>query len=118
MEQDKKALFQITEAARACGLSRSTLLRMEEKGLLAPAYIAPDSGRRYYDNHNVARVLQIEKLKAMGLGTEEIAGYFARGGEVTDLLSVLERRQREIDRGVEELRLRAGESRGMSIQLP
>ena len=91
---------------------------MEEKGLLAPAYIAPDSGRRYYDNHNVARVLQIEKLKAMGLGTEEIAGYFARGGEVTDLLSVLERRQREIDRGVEELRLRAGESRGMSIQLP
>ena len=117
MEQDKKALFQITEAAHACGLSRSTLLRMEEKGLLAPAYIAPDSGRRYYDNHNVARVLQIEKLKAMGLGTEEIAGYFARGGEVTDLLSVLERRQREIDRGVEELRLRAGESRGMSIQL-
>ncbi len=29
----EKELFQITEAARACGLSRSTLLRMEEKGL-------------------------------------------------------------------------------------
>lgn len=110
MEQNKKALFQITEAAHACGLSRSTLLRMEEKGLLTPACIAAESGRRYYDNHNVARIMQIEKFKAMGLGTEEIAGYFARGGEVTDLLSVLERRQREIDRGVEELRLRAGES--------
>ena len=96
MEQNKKALFQITEAAHACGLSRSTLLRMEEKGLLTPACIAAESGRRYYDNHNVARIMQIEKLKAMGLGTEEIAGYFARGGEVTDLLSVLERRQREI----------------------
>ena len=95
MEQDKKALFQITEAAHACGLSRSTLLRMEEKGLLAPAYIAPDSGRRYYDNHNVARIMQIEKLKAMGLGTEEIAGYFASGGEVTDLLSMLEERLRD-----------------------
>ena len=117
MEQNKKALFQITEAAHACGLSRSTLLRMEEKGLLTPACIAAESGRRYYDNHNVARIMQIEKLKAMGLGTEEIAGYFARGGEVTDLLSVLERRQREIDRGVEELRLRAGESGGMSIQI-
>ena len=110
MEQNKKALFQITEAAHACGLSRSTLLRMEEKGLLTPACIAAESGRRYYDNHNVARIMQIEKLKAMGLGAEEIAGYFARGGEVTELLSVLERRQREIDRGVEELRLRAGES--------
>ena len=117
MEQNKKALFQITEAAHACGLSRSTLLRMEEKGLLAPAYIAPDSGRRYYDNHNVARVLQIEKLKAMGLGTEEIAGYFASGGEVTDLLSMLEERLRELSRGVEELRLRAGGSGGLSIQL-
>ena len=111
MEKDTRPLFQITEAAHACGLSRSTLLRMEEKGLLAPAYIAPDSGRRYYDNHNVARVLQIEKLKAMGLGAEEIAGYFASGGEVTDLLSMLEERLRELSRGVEELRLRAGGER-------
>lgn len=117
MEKDTRPLFQITEAAHACGLSRSTLLRMEEKGLLAPAYIAPDSGRRYYDNHNVARVLQIEKIKAMGLGTEEIAGYFASGGEVTDLLSMLEERLRELSRGVEELRLRAGGSGGLSIQL-
>ena len=117
MEKDTRPLFQITEAAHACGLSRSTLLRMEEKGLLAPAYIAPDSGRRYYDNHNVARVLQIEKFKAMGLGTEEIAGYFASGGEVTNLLSMLEERLRELSRGVEELRLRAGEGGGISIQM-
>ena len=112
MEKDTRPLFQITEAAHACGLSRSTLLRMEEKGLLAPAYIAPESGRRYYDNHNVARIMQIEKLKAMGLGTEEIAGYFASGGEVTELLAMLEERLRELSRGVEELRLRAGGSGG------
>ena len=49
MPEDMKKLFQITEAARACSLSRSTLLRLEEKGLLTPAYTAPDSGRRYYD---------------------------------------------------------------------
>ena len=85
-----KKLFQIAEAARACGLSRSTLLRMEEKGLVTPAYTAPDSGRRYYDNHNVARVLQIEKFKAMGLGVEAIAAYFAHGGDTTELLAALE----------------------------
>ena len=73
METDTKSLFQITEAAHACGVSRSTLMRMEEKGLLAPAYVAPESGRRYYDNHNVARVLQIEKFKSMRLGAQEIA---------------------------------------------
>ena len=42
MPEDLKKLFQITEAARACSLSRSTLLRLEEKGLLTPAYTAPE----------------------------------------------------------------------------
>ena len=31
MKKGYKNLFQITEAAQACGLSRSTLMRMEEK---------------------------------------------------------------------------------------
>lgn len=117
MPKDLKKLFQITEAARACSLSRSTLLRLEEKGLLTPAYIAPDSGRRYYDNHNVARILQIEKLKAMGLSTEDIAAYFASGGETAALLTTLEERLHEIARGVEELRLRAGTDTSISVQL-
>ena len=114
---DTKKLFQITEAAHACGLSRSTLMRLEEKGLLKPAYIAPDSGRRYYDNHNVARILQIEKFKAMGFGTEEIAGYFVRGGEAEGLLAVLEERLHSLQRSVEEMRLRATESDQFSVQI-
>ena len=65
--QDK--LFQIQEAARACGLSRSTLMRMEEKGLLKPAYTAPDSGRRYYDNYNVAHILQAVSYTHLTLPT-------------------------------------------------
>ena len=89
MAENTKQFFQITEAARACGLSRSTLMRMEERGLLTPVFTAPDSGRRYYDNHNVARIMQIEKFKAMGLGSKEIADYFAQGGEAEVLLEAL-----------------------------
>ena len=96
METDTKKFFQITEAAHACGLSRSTLMRMEEKGMLTPAFIAPNSGRRYYDNHNVARILQIEKFKAMGIHPEELSEYFIRGGDVSDLLAVLEVRLRDV----------------------
>lgn len=117
MEKDTKKFFQISEAAHACGVSRSTLMRMEEKGLLTPAYIAPESGRRYYDNHNVARILQIEKLKAMGLSTDEIAGYFACGGEVSKPLMVLENRLHDLRRSVEELRLRAAEELSISVQM-
>ena len=117
MEKDTKKFFQITEAAHACGVSRSTLMRLEEKGLLAPAYIAPESGRRYYDNHNVSRILQIEKLKAMGLSAEEIAGYFACGGEVSKPLAVLEKRLHDLQRSVEELRLRSAEELSISVQI-
>lgn len=117
MEKDTKKLFQITEAAHACGLSRSTLMRLEEKGLLTPAYIAPESGRRYYDNYNIARILQIEKFKAMGLDTEEITTYFTHGGEAAELLTVLENRLHDLQRSVEEMRLRAMEPPSISVQL-
>ena len=117
VEKDTKALFQITEAAHACGLSRSTLMRLEKKGLLVPAYIAPESGRRYYDNFNVARILQVEKFKAMGLNVEEIATYFIRGGEASALLAALEKRLLELQRSVEEMRLRAAEGPSISVQV-
>lgn len=113
----EKELFQITEAARACGLSRSTLLRMEEKGLLTPAYIAPDSGRRYYDNHNVARIMQIEKFKSMGISNEQIINYFVRGGEAADMLAALRDRLHALQHSIEELRLRVREKAGMSVQV-
>ena len=117
MAENTKQFFQITEAARACGLSRSTLMRMEERGLLTPVFTAPDSGRRYYDNHNVARIMQIEKFKAMGLGSKEIADYFAQGGEAEVLLEALETRLRDLQRSVEEMRLRAAESESLSVQM-
>ena len=76
MSQDTELLFSISQAAKACNLSRSTLLRMEERGLLTPAYIAPGSNRRYYDNYNIARILQIKQFQSMGFDTEETAAYF------------------------------------------
>lgn len=113
----EKNLFRIGQAANACGTSRSTLLRMEEKGLLKPAYIEADSGRRYYDNHNVARILQIEKFKLMGLNPAQIESYFSNGGDVTELLSLLKERFGELQRGVEELSLRAGGGSDISVQM-
>lgn len=116
-KEDTKRLFQITEAAHACGLSRSTLMRMEKRGLLTPAYIAAESGRRYYDSHNVARILQIERFKSMGLSTEQIADYYVHGGETSALLAALESRLRDIKRSVEELRLWAAKEPSISVQI-
>ena len=78
METDIKGLFQITEAAHACGVSRSTLMRMEEKGLLAPAYVAPESGRRYYEPQHRARFTD-RKIQIHGTGRTGDRGLFCQG---------------------------------------
>lgn len=108
MNNDKKKMFRIAEAASACGISRSTILRMEENGLLVPAYIDPSSGHRYYDNHNISRIIEIENLKYMGIGAEKIADYFASGGDAEVLLAPLEEKLSMLQRSVEELQLRTG----------
>ena len=45
---DKKNLFRISEVAKMFHLSASTLRHYENIGLLSPAYVAPESGYRYY----------------------------------------------------------------------
>lgn len=117
MSHNKKQLFAITQAANACGLSRSTLLRMEERGLLAPAYIEPSNGRRYYDNHNIARILQIQTFQSMGFSAAETTSYFAQGGKADELLSILENKLNFLQRSIEEMRLRCMRNPPMSVQM-
>ena len=107
-----KKLFQISEVSKACGVSRSTIMRMEEKGLLKPTYVSPDSGRRYYDNFAVAHILQVGKLRSMGLTNDEIIKYYSDGGKISDILPSLEARLSNLQRGVEEFRLRSSEGGG------
>ncbi|MDE7282249.1 MAG: MerR family transcriptional regulator [Lachnospiraceae bacterium] len=117
MDDKIKGLFPITQAAAACGLSRSTLMRMEEKGLLTPAYIAPKSGRRYYDNHNISRILQLQQFQSMGFNTEKTASYFTKGGDAAELLAILEDKLNLLQRNVEELQIRAMTGPDMSVQM-
>ncbi|MDE7206994.1 MAG: hypothetical protein K2N90_07545 [Lachnospiraceae bacterium] len=42
------SLFSIRQAARTCSLSRSGLMRLEERGLLTPAYTDANNGYHYH----------------------------------------------------------------------
>lgn len=117
MDDKIKGLFPITQAAAVCGLSRSTLMRMEEKGLLTPAYIAPKSGRRYYDNDNINRILHVQQFQSMGFSPEETASYFTKGGDAAELLAILEEKMSLFQRNVEEMRIRAAINPDMSVQI-
>ena len=61
--------------------------------------------------------MQIEKFKAMGLGSEQIIDYFVRDGEASGMLMALENRLHDLQRSVEELRLRAMEPPSISVQI-
>ena len=111
------SLFTIRQAARACSLSRSSLIRLEERGLLTPAYTDADSKYRYYDNNNIARILQIQKFQRMGFSPEEIISYYEGGGKADELLAVLEQRLSVLQQQVAEMRLRSHDVPDISLSM-
>lgn len=111
------SLFSISQAAHACNLSRSSLIRLEEKGLLTPARTDAKSGYRYYDNNNITRILQIRKLQRMGFSPDEIIFYYMSGGKADRLLAALEHKLSDLQQHIEEIRLRAHDVPDMSMSI-
>lgn len=114
---DTKNLYQISEVAHACNVSRSTILRMEEKGLLYPFYVSKESGRRYYDNYDIAKINHVEHFKEMGMTTEEIRMYYTSSDGEHEVLAHLEEKLYLLQRSVEEMRLRVNRTEDMQVQL-
>lgn len=110
-------LFSVSQAARACSLSRSSLIRMEEKGLLAPAHIDADNGYRYYDTYNISRILQIQKFQRMGFGAEEILSYYKGNGKAEALLTILEQRLSVLEQQIAEMRMLSLDVPDMSLSI-
>ncbi len=116
-ETDPAKLFTMRQAAAATGLSRSTIMRMEDRGLLEPAYISPTSGNRFFDTYNVSRILSVQQLLEMGFTYEEAGLYFSSGADAAELLALVERRLGMLRRIYEEMKLRATTDKHLSIQL-
>ncbi len=73
---DNINFFTTKEFSHACGVSRTSLLRMEESGFLTPHTVDPDTGYRYYDAYNAAQVGQYMILQTLGLSRTEIADWY------------------------------------------
>lgn len=93
----------INTLAKHCNLSRATLLRMEEAGLLTPAYKDPESGYRYYDISNLDRVISIINYQNIGLSKKEIADIFNNADCVEDYLNRLKEQHLLIVREIDKL---------------
>lgn len=98
--------FTISQLCRSCGVSRATILRLESRGLLTPAYVDAANGYRYYDNYNVAWVMQIQLFLSMGMSYGDILLYQRTNGASSQLLNRMEERIRTLQRTYSEMQLR------------
>lgn len=94
-------MFTVSQLARRCGLSRSTLLYYESIGLLKAA--ARSAGNyRQYGERALRRLEQVCTYRDAGLKLEDIRAILDRPGD--DASSILERRLTAINREIEALR--------------
>lgn len=87
-----KKMLTINEAAKLCSTSRASLLRMEEKGILEPAFINQENGYRYYDEKSVLRIMRNLSFQEMGVTQKELKAYYNGDENYHDLLHTLEKK--------------------------
>jgi len=112
---ENRKLFTSRETAKACGISRSTLLRMEEDGFLTPYRIDPDSGYRYYDMQNIAAVGQYQRLQTIGLSRKEITDLYYERVDSEEFMEQLQQKIDSLERFLNEYKLRHGQSENYSF---
>lgn len=108
--------FATNQVCQSCGLSRSTILRMEDRGLLKPAFTNPETGVRRYDNHNVAQIMQIKRFLDMGLSYDNVALYYQSGGVSRELLAQMEAKYLQFKRAYEDIKLRVDRREHLSFE--
>ena len=98
-------MFRIGQLAGIYKISGKTLRYYDELGLLKPQYVDQMTGYRYYTSSQIPVLNEIFLLKEMGLSLKEIAYLMQREEEKdnTVLKGVLDLKQMELDRQIQEL---------------
>ena len=77
-ELDKSSLIPIGRMAEINHMTAAALRLYDEKGLLKPRYVDPDTGCRYYDWNQNARLDMIASMKELGMTLQEIPEIFEK----------------------------------------
>jgi DNA-binding transcriptional MerR regulator len=116
-----EGLFSIGEIAAVCGVSIDTLRFYETKALIAPSYVDPESGYRYYCWENLLRLRTILGLKDAGLSLLEIRDYLSGEKHAEEKIAELTERRDLLSRAIENLQIREtrpGDLSVYEIELP
>lgn len=99
--RDNRKLFSSAEVCNTCGISKTSLFRLEECGFLKPYHVNPDTGYRYYDLQNITAVGQFQRMQKIGLSKKEITDVYYNRVDCAEFLKAqrmkLSRMQRFLD---------------------
>ncbi|MBQ9458628.1 MAG: MerR family transcriptional regulator [Oscillospiraceae bacterium] len=118
---EQRKLFTSAEVCHACGLSKASLFRLEECGLLKPYRVNPDTGYRYYDLQNITTIGQIQRMQAIGLSKKEIADIYYEHVDSTEFLKAQRQKLSQMQRFLDEYEHRhnhAQRSAAVFVTLP
>ena len=107
--------FTINEFAKACGLSRASLIRLEKSGFIKPCRIDSVTGYRYYDAVNATEVAQYKFLQTLDLTRSELTEYYLQRISSKDFITKQRERLSRMQRVLEELELRANSTKQISF---
>jgi effector-binding domain-containing protein len=101
-------MLKIGDFSSLSQVSIKTLRYYDERGLLSPAHVDPDTGYRYYSASQLSRLHRILALKDFGFSLEQIAGCLEEKVTVEQMRGMLLLRQAEQQMRVEEEHDRLG----------
>lgn len=113
MDTNQETLYSVGQIATACGVSRSTLLRLDEEGLLVPAVHNPN---RMYTFHDMMKLRQIVMLHSYGFTHAVIKEYFEDNGNYNNLFAILSAKQSDIFYFMSEMQLRMNTEHKIHVQ--
>ena len=101
----KKQLLSIGKMAEINHTTVATLRLYDEQGLLKPRHVDPQTGYRYYDEHQSARLDMISYMKELGMSLGEIASVLEKE-DITLIEQILIRKNEQLHAQMRELRMR------------
>lgn len=116
MRKHDQTLFQIGEVTKIMGVTRKTLLVLEEMGLLIPAVKDEASGYRYYSADNMTQIRSIRSLQALGLTLKEVAEYYYDTENIDAHLQRLMDLRASLDRNIQMLQVRSAKRGDLTVR--
>src|SRR6185503_14442023 len=93
-------MFKIGEFSKFTRVTVKMLRHYDELGLLAPSFVEPDTGYRYYLADQLPRLNQIIALKDLGFSLDAIAALVDERTPPGERAAVLGERRTELERAI------------------